>query len=187
MIIKAIETRYAGYLFRSRLEARWAVLFDALGIKWEYEPEGFDLGRAGRYLPDFRLTALDVWIEIKPTPIERGGDAWAKAEALAEHSPVIVAGGNIGAHDLTLFCHDMTDSSGGGPNDFAACMAWSDRIGACFLVDGLRTDRIFCDPDMNTLPWAVNIAKTPRIDPHLRMVRAVSAARSARFEHGARP
>jgi hypothetical protein len=25
------------------LEARWAVFFDALGIKWWYEPEGFDL------------------------------------------------------------------------------------------------------------------------------------------------
>ena len=28
---KAIETRYAGHRFRSRLEARWAVFFDALG------------------------------------------------------------------------------------------------------------------------------------------------------------
>lgn len=51
--MKAIETRYKGYRFRSRLEARWAVFFDALGIKWEYEPEGYDLGEAGWYLPDF--------------------------------------------------------------------------------------------------------------------------------------
>lgn len=26
----AIQTEYNGYLFRSRLEARWAVFFDAL-------------------------------------------------------------------------------------------------------------------------------------------------------------
>ena len=32
--IKAIETSYKGYLFRSRLEARWAVFFDALGLVW---------------------------------------------------------------------------------------------------------------------------------------------------------
>ncbi len=38
---KAIETLYKGYRFRSRLEARWAVFFDALGLKWEYEKEGF--------------------------------------------------------------------------------------------------------------------------------------------------
>jgi hypothetical protein len=53
--IPAIETRYAGYLFRSRTEARWAVFFDALGIAWEYEPEGYDLGEVGWYLPDFWL------------------------------------------------------------------------------------------------------------------------------------
>ena len=34
--MKPIETEYKGYRFRSRLEARWAVFFDALNIKWEY-------------------------------------------------------------------------------------------------------------------------------------------------------
>ena len=66
--MKAIETRYKGYRFRSRLEARWAVFFDALGIKWEYEPEGFDLGGGVRYLPDFFLPEIQggLWVEIKP-------------------------------------------------------------------------------------------------------------------------
>lgn len=54
-MIKAIETRYKGYRFRSRLEARWAVYFDALELEWEYEPEGFDLGNGEYYLPDFRI------------------------------------------------------------------------------------------------------------------------------------
>ena len=40
--IKAIETVYNGYRFRSRLEARWAVFFEAAGIEYEYEPEGFE-------------------------------------------------------------------------------------------------------------------------------------------------
>lgn len=53
--IKAIQTEYQGYLFRSRLEARWAVFFDACGVKWEYEPEGYDLGQGVYYLPDFLL------------------------------------------------------------------------------------------------------------------------------------
>ena len=59
-MIKSIETEYRGYRFRSRLEARWAVFFDACGVKWEYEPEGFDLGDGLYYLPDFLLH--DVWI-----------------------------------------------------------------------------------------------------------------------------
>lgn len=41
--MRPIETKYRGYRFRSRLEARWAVFFDTLGLKWWYEPEGFDL------------------------------------------------------------------------------------------------------------------------------------------------
>lgn len=67
--MKAIPTRYKGYNFRSRLEARWAVFFDALGIKWEYEPEGYELSDGTRYLPDFRLnlpSGLTTWIEVKP-------------------------------------------------------------------------------------------------------------------------
>lgn len=64
-MIKAIETRYKGYRFRSRLEARWAVFFDAMGIRWEYEPEGFDMGEAGWYLPDFYLPDFNAWVEIK--------------------------------------------------------------------------------------------------------------------------
>ena len=53
--IKPIETIYRGYRFRSRLEARWAVFFDSLGVKYEYEPEGFKLPDGSMYLPDFRV------------------------------------------------------------------------------------------------------------------------------------
>lgn len=43
MGLKAIKTEYKGYLFKSRLDARWAVFLDALGADWEYEPERYDL------------------------------------------------------------------------------------------------------------------------------------------------
>lgn len=71
MTIKAIETRYSGYRFRSRTEARWAVFFDAIGIKWEYEPEGFVLPDGTTYLPDFKLFYPEpednfyAWVEVK--------------------------------------------------------------------------------------------------------------------------
>ncbi len=79
-MIAAIETHYAGYRFRSRLEARWAVFFDALGIAWQYEPQGFDssenwalcggLERPVQYLPDFFLPSPygrhhGLWVEVK--------------------------------------------------------------------------------------------------------------------------
>lgn len=63
--MKAIETKYNGYKFRSRLEARWAVFFDEMGIKYEYEPEGFELSDGTKYLPDFYLPESDCYIEIK--------------------------------------------------------------------------------------------------------------------------
>jgi hypothetical protein len=67
--IRPIETLYAGHRFRSRLEARWAVFFQAAGIKYDYEPEGFILSSGERYLPDFllHLPGQALWVEVKPT------------------------------------------------------------------------------------------------------------------------
>lgn len=69
-MIKAIETMYNGYRFRSRLEARWAVFFDAMGIKYEYESEGYDLGALGWYLPDFWLPDAKWHVEVKPENVD---------------------------------------------------------------------------------------------------------------------
>lgn len=63
--IKAIETSYRGYKFRSRLEARWAIFFDEMGFQWGYEIEGFELPEGKRYLPDFYLYDFSVWFEVK--------------------------------------------------------------------------------------------------------------------------
>lgn len=65
MTVKAIETVYNGYRFRSRLETRWAVFFDILGLQWTYEPEGFDLDGI-LYLPDFFIKTWNCYAEIKP-------------------------------------------------------------------------------------------------------------------------
>ncbi len=65
MTIEAIETKYNGYGFRSRLEARWAVFFDSLGIEYCYEHEGFNVNGTW-YLPDFWLPQFNCWAEVKP-------------------------------------------------------------------------------------------------------------------------
>ena len=61
-VAKAIETKYRGYRFRSRLEARWAVFLDAWGVSWKYEPEGYDLGDQGWYLPDFYIPSWEMFL-----------------------------------------------------------------------------------------------------------------------------
>lgn len=63
--IKAIETVYDGYRFRSRLEAKWAVFFNKAHIKYVYEPEGVELPNGERYLPDFYLPELETHVEVK--------------------------------------------------------------------------------------------------------------------------
>ncbi len=69
-MITPITTIYKGRRFRSRLEARWAIFFDAIDIGWEYETEGFQIGST-KYLTDFKLSSFGsakvaLYVEIKP-------------------------------------------------------------------------------------------------------------------------
>ena len=81
--VKAIETQFDGYHFRSRIEARWALVFKLLGQPYEYEKEGYDLGGSW-YLCDFWLPRDHAWVEIKgahPTKLEI-----ARLRLLAQHT-----------------------------------------------------------------------------------------------------
>jgi len=60
--ISAIKTRYGGVVFRSRLEAKWAAMFDLVGWRWTYEPRDFN-----GWIPDFVVHASrDIYVEVKP-------------------------------------------------------------------------------------------------------------------------
>ena len=101
--LRALPTIYDGITFRSRSEARWAVFFDTLGVRWQYEPEGYALP-AGNYLPDFWLPDLECFYEVKgqyPTDNE-----WEKACYLAEMSGHLVF---IAFHPMPKFS-ELTSS-----------------------------------------------------------------------------
>lgn len=66
MTVQACPTRWNGITYRSRLEARWGIFFTTLGIKFEYEPEGFQKSDGERYLPDFFLPYINCFAEVKP-------------------------------------------------------------------------------------------------------------------------
>lgn len=87
-MIKAIQTRYDNYHFRSRQEARWAVWFNAVGLPYRYELEGFDLGNGVYYLPDFYLPTLVLWVEVKG--IFPDHDEFNKAALLADQQDAMV-------------------------------------------------------------------------------------------------
>ena len=109
-IIKPIETQWNGYVFRSRLEARYAVLLTTLEIKFLYEPEGYDLGDGIYYLPDFFITwkpemvpehpGSGCYLEIKPT--EPTDEEKEKARRLAAHTmhQVWIIWGAPGEHSI---------------------------------------------------------------------------------------
>lgn len=61
--MKGIPTMYHGRRYRSRLEVRWAVMFDFFSWRYEYEP--YDLEG---WIPDFALFgASEIIVEVKPT------------------------------------------------------------------------------------------------------------------------
>ena len=91
---KAIETLHSGYRFRSRLEARWSVFFETLGIEYRYEPEGFDLDGV-KYLPDFYLPSLQTWVEIKPDSPSREEREKVIRLCLATNQIVVLLCGDV--------------------------------------------------------------------------------------------
>jgi hypothetical protein len=65
MAIRALPTWYGGICFRSKLEASWAKYLDSIGVKWIYEPQGYELSSGAWYLPDFYLPEADAYLEVK--------------------------------------------------------------------------------------------------------------------------
>lgn len=184
--IKAIETKYNGYKFRSRLEAKWAVFFDELGVEYEYEPEGFNLPSGRRYLPDFRVKChgtrgaywekpFDLYIEVK------GNMSVFDMERIREFSkeyPILIVG-NIPPenkatdsyavhaydrmHELDIYPFNYETIDG----DYFAAYPAATKEGKFYLFgdDSNYIDR----------------------DDEKRVNNAYNKARQARFEHGETP
>ncbi|MEE4419589.1 hypothetical protein [Streptomyces bugieae] len=89
MTVEALPTVYRGTTFRSALEASWAATLDSLGITWEYEPETVTLPSGAKYLPDFRLPDIGVWLEVKGPGVPRVEKAIEFGQVLACDCPSI--------------------------------------------------------------------------------------------------
>jgi hypothetical protein len=179
--LKAIETVYNGYRFRSRLEARWAVFFDVLGVKYRYEPEGFDFGPGGWYLPDFEVAEWGVYVEIKPDLKWKSPehlDARQKCWNLAGHMnrKVLLIRGDPWPleYGLEVF----------GELQFEQCM-----FGQCRKCENIWLVSYDAGATMiGGRPCEREMDKFPLYDERAPAVmRAFTAARQARFERGERP
>lgn len=95
MTIQAIPTTYKGHTYRSKLEAKWVVVFEALGIQFDYEPEARRTAH-GNYLPDFYLPLMKggTWVEFKPSERRVGPEdpRWFEFVLQRQQPMVIVFG-----------------------------------------------------------------------------------------------
>jgi hypothetical protein len=185
------------------------VFFDTLGIKYEYEKEGFDLGeeeiRADEYrytlsetwyLPDFWLPKQQCWFEVKgecPTQEE-----YAKARLLAHQSGKHVY---IAAGEIKIPPVEYPEDDGGDPPAPVAPMEYYTNLleYAPFQID------YYIYPDWSISSWnecvkckniEINSGYTtmflscPCLEDECndtfntpRLRKAYRAARQARFEH----
>lgn len=179
--LKAIETRYKGYRFRSRLEARWAVFFDTLGVRYEYEKEGFVLLGGLTYLPDFWLPDFRLWVEIKP--VNDFDESWEKSYHLpgATGFDCLYICGQPWPNEYAI-TEMKVDPEGPWDGWFEAEFAECRRCdGLCLLESENGWSQIGPHTCGNAERWPLYGADAPRLSA------AYKAAREARFEHGEKP
>jgi|GEM_PF-949965 len=185
----AIETHYNGRAFRSRIEARWAVVFDALGIRWHYEHEGYDLAGL-RYLPDFWLPDMHVFVEIKgDTPSENDLE---KCKRLAVSvAPVLLCVGDID-RCLPYYVnrhHEMEGQSGYQPLFTRCsycgvfCLVYEGDLSYGYHHEAVTPCR--CQGRLSDNRWMSYTGDCARHAAEVQTARARGAL--ARFEHGETP
>ncbi|QCX75453.1 hypothetical protein C9F11_08820 [Streptomyces sp. YIM 121038] len=178
-----IETSYGGYRFRSRLEARWAVFFNALGVRWEYEPEGYVLDGTP-YLPDFKIMLpgdRTVFAEVKHVENdEHEGRHVDLCRDLADGTghPVLLLTGAPGHRMYHQFLPGQDRGA------FTAAF-FRDHEGFLATADDYWFRKVVMDPVSGVLEFAGD-ERQMRKSFGDGLVEAVRAARSARFEHGER-
>jgi hypothetical protein len=181
--VKPIETHYKGFRFRSRLEARWAVFFDTLGVRYEYELEGFSLPSGAAYLPDFFLPELKLFVEVKPTEQVLYSDLKKILEFALEgdHQLLLIVGSPT--QENAYLINRVTCST---PDEYAADFERqaTDEQLVEVVFEGLK-DWGYVQFGVTPLSrgWGLIYKTLPPYDDH-NLQEALLRAKQARFEHG---
>lgn len=185
-----LDTEWHGYLFRSQLEARWAMYLTALGMDWDYEPIGVELDDGTRYRPDFLVygvrlpqghsardggRTVDLFVEVKG---RMDALSMRKVQGFSAHAPILVAmdvpyaydeGGRGWYRRMMAACHRY-------PFPYSFRYIDGTGYGAFLGVDTCGEPALFGEVHAyrrDAHPWAMHAA--------------LQAAKQARFDHGADP
>jgi hypothetical protein len=173
---QAVETRYAGITFRSRLEARWAVFMDEVDISWTYEPDRVQLPGGGTYLPDF-VTGNGAFIEVKGAEENLDKPYLIRAAAVLGHLSILgpIPECRRGAPVRTI----LVSPSTGDIDAVRLLRAWADYRPV--IPAEQSTVRYGYEESMDAQHW---LAPGVIEDRACRGGCPYDAARGARFEHG---
>lgn len=142
--IEARPTWFRGVQYRSRLESKWAALFEIAQWPADYEPADVELAN---YIPDFliRFQRAPIAVEVKPlcwdgSDAERSilDAAQAKLQswegealivgAFVDHALGLIRSDGVWQHAFTFRCLDC------GCRSFAAeSDSWHCRVNGCYF------------------------------------------------------
>jgi hypothetical protein len=175
--MQAIETVYKGYRFRSRLEARWAVFFDMLGVLWQYEVEGLILSNGRKYLPDFWLPIHQLYWEVKPEGSDLHGIGCSLFRGCEEHEQVGVAELPLVFVSGPPWSYETDDwgfHGNGQEGRWAHCptcnhidfvyAGWAGYINGCHCHDGPSKAYKFDGTSTTTMLTAITASKQSRFE-----------------------
>lgn len=189
---KAIETEWMGCRFRSRTEARWAIVFESLGLSWEYEPEGFQTS-LGPYLPDFFLTEIGAWVEIKPRRTDDDSKNIASRklhQIVAPHEYGVIIFGSPFGTDWRSFWGDMCPAYQIQRNGYLISRS-GDGIKIRPASQLTEEDRQFIRDRKKEILFGIDWQENPLLkladNQKDVLARALESGRRARFEHGEKP
>ena len=191
--LKVIPTVYKGIEFRARVEARWAVVFDALGLDWVYEPEGYD--DCKKYLTDFVIRNFwlysplgykkrDLYIEVKGSD-SIDIDDYIKFYEINRSKDIIVVGSLPKGDTWEELYRDFNK---------VLTQNWREEIN--LHKDYLKEhgiERIYCrqfmpvwNSELNG-PCLIMSINGISLEDRRRTIAAYHSGLSARFEHGETP
>jgi hypothetical protein len=170
------------------LEARWAVFFDVLRIRWDYEPEGYVINGTP-YLPDFKLLHPNdesTFVEVKGADVDMfEGKHVQLARGLADQtgSPVILLTGIPTLRLFNCFTRGLDEGA------FKA-VYFDDHTPKRYQVADeywFQQTELCEDTGAQIFGGHMRTERAARKSFGLGVLNAIASARAARFEHGESP